>query len=227
MRRLGLCVSILVVFLNGCSSSGGGGTGGSGGVAGAGGGAAGTSGGAGNGGAGGAAGTSGAAGSGGAGGALAACGDAIQQGEQCSTISGAATGPCVAVVPSSATAPTPAGGAVANGTYELTSSTFYGTLPDSGTSTGDFSTRRETYVVKSATATSFTLDQFQAEGTYSASEEGTVAISGSTATYTQTCPAPGDGGNNGGSAGFTSNGTTFTLIMNTNAGTLVRIYTAR
>jgi hypothetical protein len=119
---------------------------------------------------------------------------------------------------------------VANGTYQLTSSTFYGTLPDaSGSSDGDFGTRRETFVVSAATATSFTLDQFQAQGNESASEQGTVTISGSGAasmvTYTQTCPTPGDGGNNGGSAGYTSNATSFTLIMNKNGGTLVRVYT--
>src|SRR5207237_7490801 len=98
----------------------GGGSAGAGGNAGAGGGSAGASGNAGAGG--GNAGASGSAGSGGAGGALAACGSATGTGDQCDTISGTATGPCVAVTMSSATAPTPAGGDVANGTYELTSS---------------------------------------------------------------------------------------------------------
>ena len=209
----------------------GGGSAGASGNAGAGGGSAGAAGSsagghAGGGAGGGTAGANGGAGNGGAGGGLAACGSAIQQGEQCSTISGSATGACVAVAASAATAPTPGGGSVANGTYELTSSTFYGTLPDGGgSSDGDFGTRRETFVVKNATASSFTLDQFQAQGGQTASEEGSVTISGSMVTYTQSCPAPGDGGNNGGSAGFTATGTTFTLIMNKSGGTLVRVYT--
>src|SRR4029077_14115084 len=101
---------------------------------------------------------------------------------------------------SSATAPTVAGGAGANGTYELTSGLFYWTLPDAGDSgDGDFGTRRETFVVTNATTTSFTLEQFRVDGTQDGSEEGTVAISGSGAgsmvTYTPTCPPPSDGGN--------------------------------
>jgi hypothetical protein len=127
---------------------------------------------------------------------------------------------------SSGTAPAPGGGAVSDGTYELTSSVFYGTLPDAAASTDfDFATRRETFVVYLATTTSFTLDQFRVDGTENSSEQGTVTISGSMVTYTPTCPPPGDGGNNGGSAGFTTDGTTFTLIINKSSGTLVRVYT--
>jgi hypothetical protein len=129
---------------------------------------------------------------------------------------------------SSGTAPTAAGGDVVDGTYEMTSSVFYGTLPDASAS-GDFDyeTRRETFVVKNATSSSFTLDQFRVDGTENSSEEGTVAVSSSTATvtYTPTCPPPGDGGNNGGSAGYTSDGSTFTLIISKAAGKLVRVYT--
>ena len=80
-------------------------------------------------------------------------------------------------------------------------------------------------MVKSATTTSFTLDQFRVDGTEVSSEEGMVAISGSMVTYTPTCPPPGDGGNNGGTAGYTSDGTTFTLIISKSAGKIVRIYT--
>jgi hypothetical protein len=124
------------------------------------------------------------------------------------------------------TAPTAAGGPVSNGTYQLTASTFYGTLPDAaGSGDGDLQTRRETFIVTNATSSSFTLEQFQASGTQTSSEEGTVAISGTMVTYTPTCPPPADGGNNGGSAGFTASGTTFTLILPKNGGTLVRVYT--
>src|SRR5262249_18015472 len=129
-------------------------------------------------------------------------------GDACSTISGSATGPCVVVTMASGAPPTAMGGSVVNGTYELTSSVFYGNLADAGGSDGDLSTRRETFVVKNATATAFTLDQFRVDGTQVSSEEGSVTISGSTVTYAPTCPPPGDGGNNGGPGGFTSDGTT-------------------
>jgi hypothetical protein len=44
-------------------------------------------------------------------------------------------------------------------------------------------------------------------------------------TYTQTCPAPGDGGDHGGSAGYTATSTSFTLLLPKNNGVLVRVYT--
>ena len=79
---------------------------------------------------------------------------------------------------------------------------------------GDFETRRETFTVTNATATSFTLQQIQVSGSQTRTEQGTVAISGTTVTYARTCPAPGDGGN---SRGFRSvrrqTPTTFTLIL--------------
>lgn len=231
MRRLGLVVSFSLVFAAfGCGSSGGGGAGGSGGATGTGGaGATGGTMGAGGGAAGatGSGGTNGGAGNGGAGGALAVCGDATGVGETCSTIVGAATGPCVVTMMSSGTAPTPAGGSISNGTYEMTSSTFYGTLPDAGNGqdSGDLSTRRETFVVTGASASSFTLEQFRVDGAQIESEEGTVSVSGTMVTYAPSCPPPHDGGNNGGSAGFTATATTFTLIISENGGTLVRVYT--
>jgi hypothetical protein len=156
-----------------------------------------------------------------------ACGDATgSSNDVCSTLTGAATGPCVVTEMSSATAPAAAGGPVSNGTYVYTSSTFYGALPDAAGSTdGDFQTRRETFVVTNATTSSFTLAQFQASGTQMTSEEGMVAISGSMVSYTPTCPPPADGGDNGGSAGFTASSTTFMLILPKNGGTLVRVYT--
>ena len=207
----------------GGGQAGGGGAGAGGGQAGGGGAGAGG----GQAGGGGAGAGGGQAGGGGAGGALAACGDATgSSNDVCSTITGSATGPCVATAMSAATAPTAAGGPVSNGTYQFTASTFYGTLPDAAGSTdGDLQTRRETFVVSNATSSSFTLQQFQASGTQTSSEEGTVAISGTMVSYTPTCPPPADGGNNGGSAGFTANSTSFTLILSKNGGTLIRVYT--
>jgi hypothetical protein len=218
----------IAMAVNGCGgSSGGTGAGGSGGQAGEAGssGNAGTSGSAGAGG--GAGNGDGGADNGGAGGAPVACGDATgSSNDVCSALTGAATGPCVMTEMSSATAPTAAGGLVSNGTYVYTSSTFHGALPDAAGSTdGDFQTRRETYVVTNATTSSFTLAQYQASGTQTRSEEGTVAISGSMVSYSATCPPPADGGDNGGSAGFTASSTTFTLILPKNGGTLVRVYT--
>ena len=247
--------TVLVAY--GCGGSGGGGTGGAGGTSakgGAGGGSAGASGnagatghagaGGGNAGAsdnagagGGSAGASGSAGAGGgsagttgnggAGGAVAACGDGTGQGDTCNTISGSAAGPCVVTTMSADTAPTALGGSVSNGTYELTSSTFYGTLPDGASSDdGDFGTHRETLLVYVQTATSFNLDQFRVSGTRQDIDQGTVAISGTTVTHTQTCPAPGDGGDSGGSAGFTATSSAFTLIETRGSGgILVKVYT--
>lgn len=229
MRRFGLGVALLALALNGCGSSGAGGTGGSGGGgAGAKGGTTGTGGAAGSNGIAGANGDAGAGGgTGGAGGALPLCGDGAEAAEQCSSLTGYVTGGfCIPTNILSATAPTPEGGTVSNGTYQLGSSIFYGTLPDAagGNLTGDFATRRESFVITNATATSFTLDQYALDGTQASSEEGTVAVSGTTVTYTRTCPQPGDGGDNGGSAGFTATATTFTLFMSEDGGTLVRIY---
>jgi hypothetical protein len=208
----------------------GGGNAGASGNAGAGGGSAGASGSAGAGGGsagagGGSAGASGSAGNGGAGGGLA-CGDGTGQGDQCNTIVGSATGPCVVTTMSADTAPTPAGGSVSSGNYQLTSSTFYGTLPDGAASSdGDFGTHRETFLIYVQSATSFNLDQFRADGTQNSSDQGMVSISGTTLTYTQTCPAPGDGGSSGGSASYTATSSAFTLMIAKNGGVLVKVYT--
>jgi len=125
----------------------------------------------------------------------------------------------------SGAAPTPAGGTVTDGSYELTSSTFYGTLPDGGEN-GDFQTQRQTFIVTSAAVSSFSLVQLTARGTENESQQGTVSVSTvTTITYTPMCPAPGDGGNQGGSAKFTATSTTFTLFLSEDGGTLVRVYT--
>ncbi|HVV49663.1 MAG TPA: hypothetical protein VHO06_08390, partial [Polyangia bacterium] len=188
---------------------------------GAGTGATGTGGGAGTG----ATGTGGGAGAGGAGGALA-CGDATGTGDACNTIVGSATGPCVVTTMSADTTPTAAGGSVSSGTYQLTASTYYGTLPDGAASSdGDFGTHRETFLVYVQTATSFNLDQFQADGTRTDVDQGAVTISGTSLTYTQTCPAPGDGGAGGGTVGYTATSSSLTLIIPKGSGMLVKVYT--
>lgn len=196
-----------VIAANGCgSSSGGGGT-------------AGTSGGGGSGASGGSGGTSGG---GGAGGALATCGDSSDQGSGDTCNTAAATGACVTQQLSTATAPTPAGGTIAAGTYNLTSLTLYNP-PEGG---GQSSDRRETLVVSAVTAGSFTLDQVHASGSIAQRSHGTVTVSGTMVTFTPTCPPPGDGGDSGGSAGFTATSTTITLIEDHGGGTFqVSVFT--
>jgi hypothetical protein len=210
MRTKFLVVIAAAIAVNACSSDGNKGTG----TGGAGGGGAGTTGSAGT------TGNGGTTGGGGTGG-LAACGTdtASGNGATCNTID--ATGPCVVVQLSTATAPTPAGGTVSNGTYLLTSETLYGAA-DSGNQQED---RRETFVVSAATAAGFTLDQTTVSGTRVDRSRGAVVIAGSMVTYTPVCPAPGDGGDQGGSANFTATSTTFTLIQSKNGGTRVSVYT--
>jgi hypothetical protein len=224
------------VAVNGCSSSsngtGAGGNGGGmagktgtagtsaagtgGGAAGTGGGAAGTGGGAGKAGAGGAAGGSGgaaggSAGSTGAGGAQA-CGTdpASETGAGCNTI--ATGGPCVTQLIVSGPAPTAAGGTITAGTagtYNLTSVSLYNT-PDGSAPVASMG--RRTLVISGVSGTSFTLDQVETSGARTDRSHGTVAIAGTTATFTPTCPPPSDAGDNGGSVGFTITATTITLI---------------
>ncbi len=226
------------VAVNGCSSSsngtGSGGNGGAartngtartnaagtgGGAAGTGGGVAGTGGGAGKAGAGGAAGGSagvagsagaagGSAGSTGAGGAQA-CGTdpASETGAGCNTT--ATGGPCVTELVVTGPTPAAAGGTVVAGTYNLTSVSLYNTPDGSAPVT---SMGRRTLVVSGVLGSSFTLDQIETSGTRTDRSHGTVAIAGTTATFTATCPPPSDAGDNGGSVGFTITATTITLI---------------
>jgi len=218
MRKATLFLSIVGVFaINSCGSSGGGGTpgaAGSGGTSsgGTGGGAGGTTGGG---------GTGGSTGSGGTGGGLAACGtdDHGTSGDGCNTITPG--GACVTAQTSNGTAPTTAGGTIVAGTYNLTSETIYGG-DDSGNQQSD---RRETLAVSGVTAASFTLDQAQASGTSMDRSHGTVVVTGTTVTYTPTCPPPDDGGDKGGSANFTATATTFTLIQSKNGNVDVKVYT--
>jgi hypothetical protein len=213
------------IAVNGCgSSSTGTGAGGSGGGAagkggaagtgagGTGGAAAGTSGTAGSGGSagkGGAGGSAGgSAGSTGAGGAQA-CGTdpASETGAGCNTT--ATGGPCVTELVVTGPTPTPTGGSVAAGTYNLTSVSLYNT-PDGSAPVTQMG--RRTLVVSGVLGTSFTLDQVETSGARTDRSHGTVAIAGTTATFTPTCPPPSDAGNNGGTVGFTSTATTITLI---------------
>ena len=46
----------------------------------------------------------------------------------------------------------------------------------------------------------------------------------SSATFTPTCPAPTDGGDQAGTVGFTANGATLTIIETSSRGTAVSVY---
>jgi hypothetical protein len=199
-----------VIAANGCgSSSNGTGTAGTGGgTAGIGGGTAGIGGNAG-GHAGGTAGAGGTTGNGGAGGSPAACGAETGAGTGATCSTAAATGACVTEVVVAGTAPTPGGGPVSQGTYNLTSASIYN-APDGSAQFA--STGRRTLVVGPVTAGSFTLDQISVSGTRTDRSSGTVVVTGTTATFTRLCPPPGDAGNPGGTVGYTATSTSITLI---------------
>jgi hypothetical protein len=228
MRKLvGLLSLVYVLGLYGaCGGSGGSGSPGSAGKGGAGtSGGAGTTGGAGTSGT---AGTTGGAGTGADGGAgtgaagAMACGtdQGSNTGDGCNTA--VLSGECVHMTYSSDTPPHGAGGMIEAGTYNLTSSTFYGAADAGDAQIGD---RRLTMVVSSVTATSFVISQVQASGTRIDRSSGTVTLSDKMATYTPTCPDPADGGDKGGSAEFTYSGGTLLIIESHNDGTRVDTYT--
>jgi hypothetical protein len=129
-------------------------------------------------------------------------------GTTCNAI--AASGPCVTATFSTATAPTPAGGAFVGGTYNLVSNILYG---PPGTDFQPGQPFRQTYVLSDVTSTSFTLDQVEAVGTIVARSHETAAVAGMTATFSQTCPDP-DGGIDwtSGSYEFTATSSSITLF---------------
>jgi hypothetical protein len=232
-HALALACTMLLLASNGCGGSSSGGTTGSGGSAGGGAGGAGGSGsgGSGNGGSTGAGGSgnggsSGAGGSGGADGGLAACGtnNDPSSGAGCNTTD--ATGPCVMSTPGTGTPPTAGGGTIVPGTYELTAMTRYAN-PDGGGNNGDDS-RRQTLVIAAAGAGMFNIQITQVSGTMVQRQAGPVTVAGSQVTFTPTCPAPGDGGDNGGSAGYTATPSTFTLFdMNGQGDLRIDLFTKR
>jgi hypothetical protein len=161
-------------------------------------------------------------GGGGAGGATGAGG--MGGGPACSSATGAvsgttcnvveAGGACVTATFSTAAAPAPAGGTFTGGTYNLVSQTFFGSAAD------EMNFRpgipfRQTSVLSNVTSTSFTLDQVWTTGTVVARAHETAAVSGMTATFTQTCPAPDAGADLSGTAEFTATSSSITLFQPT------------
>jgi hypothetical protein len=161
-------------------------------------------------------------GGGGAGGATGAGG--MGGGPACSSATGAgsgttcnvveAGGACVTATFSTASAPAPAGGTFAGGTYNLVSQTFYGSAADEMNFLPGVPFR-QTSVLSNVTSTSFTLDQVWTTGTVVARAHETAAVSGMTATFTQTCPAPDAGANLSGAAEFTATSSSITLFQPT------------
>ena len=201
----------IAIAVNGCGgTSSGGGTG-----------SAGTTGGAGVGGQGG--------GSAGTAGGAPACSMVTgpNSGTTCNVVE--AGGACVTATFSTAAAPAPAGGTFAGGTFNLVSQTFYG----SAAVEMNFQAGvpfRQTYVLSDVTSTSFTLDQVATTGTVVARSHLTAAVSGMTATFTQTCPAPDGGIDSGGTNDFTATATSIalfwssTLFQSTEVLTEVSVY---
>ncbi len=151
------------------------------------------------------------------------CGTGTNGGDVCNAVTGTANGPCVDTTVASTAAPTPAGGAIADGTYVLTADVVYGLAADAGDPQANV--RRETWIISNVNAGMLTLDQIQVSGTAKDTSQGTVTFAGMTVSYTQTCPAPGDGGDQGGMGKYTATATTFTLFTNELGGTRVRTYT--
>ena len=161
-------------------------------------------------------------GGGGAGGATGAGG--MGGGPACSSAAGAgsgstcnvveAGGECVTATFSTAAAPAPAGGTFAGGTFNLVSQTFYGSAADEMNFLPGVPFR-QTSVLSNVTSTSFTLDQVWTTGTVVARARETAAVSGMTATFTQTCPAPDAGADLSGTAEFTATSSSITLFQPT------------
>ena len=167
-------------------------------------------------------------GGGGAGGATGAGG--MGGGPACSSATGAvsgttcnvveAGGACVTPTFSTASPPVPAGGPFAGGTYNLVSETFYGSAADEMNFRSGLPFR-QTSVLSNVTSTSFTLDQIWTTGTVMARARETAAVSGTTATFTQTCPAPDAGSDLSGTAEFTATSSSITLFQPTTPPTTI------
>jgi hypothetical protein len=165
-------------------------------------------------------------GSAGADGGGATCGTSTEAniGVGCNTVD--ATGPCVLATAGTGTVPTPAGGTIQGGTYDLTSLTVYSTS-DASVQVNEVP-RRGTLVIPAVTTGTFTIQMTQSTGATVERQAGSVVVSGNDVMFTPTCPAPGDAGDSGGSAAFTATATTFTLFEMGDSGIVnVNVYTKR
>ena len=126
------------------------------------------------------------------------------------------------------TAPTPAGGAIQGGTYDLDVAHGSHATSDAGVQASDEQPRRGALVIPAITTGTFTIQMTQSSGAAVERQAGSVVVSGSEVMFTPTCPPPGDGGDSGGTAAFTATATTFTLFeMGGNGALNVNLYTKR
>lgn len=79
-------------------------------------------------------------------------------------------------------------------------------------------------MISGVTSTSFTLDTLDESGSQVQRASGPVTISGTTLTFSPTCPPPRDGGDQGGTVSYTANGATLTIIEIKSNGTWVSVY---
>ena len=122
------------------------------------------------------------------------------------------------------TPPAATGGQWVAGTYDMTSRTVYNPADGGDNDTED---RRETVVV-TGSGNNLTVQISQISGTKRRRQTGTITVSGTQATFAPTCPTPGDGGDTGGTFGFSTDGTAFTIHDMSGSGTLrLDVYTKR
>ncbi|HLK89201.1 MAG TPA: hypothetical protein VKZ18_04850 [Polyangia bacterium] len=171
---------------------------------------------------GGAAGGAGGNGGGAAGGAPGACGVSIGDtyGDTCNGLTATA---CATPVMSTAPTPVPAGGSLANGTYDLSGITIYGTTD----ANVGFNAQRGALAVADATASSATLDLVDVFGSITQRAHGTTVVAGANLAFTASCPSPDAGQDASGSVTFTATSTTITLFRIRFGLTLASLYTKR
>jgi hypothetical protein len=160
----------------------------------------------------------------GTGGSVVACGTNTDTntGTSCNDLT--PTGPCVIQSNATGSPPPPTGGQLVAGTYDLTSRTAYA-VPDGGDF--DDAPRRETVIVTGSGAT-FTIQISQLSGATMRRQSGAASVTGTSLTFAQTCPPPGDGGDEGGTVGYDADGSSFTIHDMGGNGTIrLNVYTKR
>jgi hypothetical protein len=109
---------------------------------------------------------------------------------------------------------------IQNGTYDLVSITVH--PGDGGGNIDVFSPVHKTVVISNATTTSADIQQADQQGDFLERQTGTLAISGHSLTFAQSCPAVDAGaGNASGTADFTYSGITMTVFETHGGGAVV------
>jgi hypothetical protein len=155
------------------------------------------------------------------------CGNETGPGATCDAVTASATGACVLTTTYVNAGPLSSagvGGPITPGTYDLSAEIFYG---PSANGYSKIDAHRETFVISDVTDSGFALQHVRVSGSRVESSQGTVTVSGSAATYTPTCPPPGDGGDQGIVASYTGYPPTFSWYVNQSGGTLIQSFTLR